>query len=412
MAMNGKSTGEIAAYSAIVILPFSLKILLAPIMERYTYLPMGRRRPWLILGQIGILLSLLGLSLVPNPLENIALVTWVVLCVHVFIIFQDIATDSLVIDIVPLEEQGRANSLMWGSKTIGTSISLFVGSWLINEYGFANALLFMALPVFFIIFVPLFIRERKGEKLLPWGKGQTSPDAAKLAVDSWKKLFKSFVQVVILKNTLILLISVFIALASLHFMRTLLPIFAIQELGWDNVYYSKVYSLSNLAGGIIGMVIGAIIIQRFGIVRLIQGSMVLIALLGIAMALLTAFWTQDTFVSAYIAIFCTLFTLINIGVLALAMHLCWKRISAIQFTLCMTVFNLGLASGAALLGYLRSFFEWKMLFVAFAVIILLGLIILKFIKTKQHLLHVERLEKQYLEVLEAEGSLLVKSETT
>jgi hypothetical protein len=64
------------------------------------------------------------------------------------------------------------------------------------------------------------------------------------------------------------------------------------------------------------------------------------------------------------------------------------------------------------LGYLRSFFEWKMLFVAFAVIILLGLIILKFIKTKQHLLHVERLEKQYLEVLEAEGSLLVKSETT
>jgi PAT family beta-lactamase induction signal transducer AmpG len=195
-------------------------------------------------------------------------------------------------------------------------------------------------------------------------------------------------------------------------MRTLLPIFAIQELGWDNVYYSKVYSLSNLAGGIIGMVIGAIIIQRFGIVRLIQGSMVLIALLGIAMALLTAFWTQDTFVSAYIAIFCTLFTLINIGVLALAMHLCWKRISAIQFTLCMTVFNLGLASGAALLGYLRSFFEWKMLFVAFAVIILLGLIILKFIKTKQHLLHVERLEKQYLEVLEAEGSLLVKSETT
>jgi PAT family beta-lactamase induction signal transducer AmpG len=412
MAMNGKSTGEIAAYSAIVILPFSLKILLAPIMERYTYLPMGRRRPWLILGQIGILLSLLGLSLVPNPLENIALVTWVVLCVHVFIIFQDIATDSLVIDIVPLEEQGRANSLMWGSKTIGTSISLFVGSWLINEYGFANAHLFMALPVFFIIFVPLFIRERKGEKLLPWGKGQTSPDAAKLAVDSWKKLFKSFVQVVILKNTLILLISVFIALASLHFMRTLLPIFAIQELGWDNVYYSKVYSLSNLAGGIIGMVIGAIIIQRFGIVRLIQGSMVLIALLGIAMALLTAFWTQDTFVSAYIAIFCTLFTLINIGVLALAMHLCWKRISAIQFTLCMTVFNLGLASGAALLGYLRSFFEWKMLFVAFAVIILLGLIILKFIKTKQHLLHVERLEKQYLEVLEAEGSLLVKSETT
>ena len=285
MAMNGKSTLEIAGYSAVVIIPFTLKILLAPMMERYTYLPMGRRRPWLLFGQFGILCTLIALSFVQNPLDNIFLITVVVLCVHIFIIFQDIATDSLVIDIVPIEQQGKANSFMWGSKTIGTSISLFVGSWLINQYSFSNAVLIMSIPVLLIMFVPLLLKERKGEKLLPWTKGQTSPVSAFLSIDSWGKLFNSFKQVVLLRNTLLLLIAVFIIMAALHYVRTLLPIFTIKELGWNNVLYSKIYSTYNLLGGIIGMIIGGFVIQRFGIIRLIQGSFLLMAILAVTMAL-------------------------------------------------------------------------------------------------------------------------------
>ncbi len=411
LAMNGKSATEIAGYSAIVLIPFSLKILLAPMMERYTYLPMGRRRPWLIMGQFGILCSLIALSFVPNPLENLALITTLALCVHVFILFQDIATDSLVIDIVPLEQQGKANSLMWGSKTIGTSISLFLGSWLINEQGFSTAVLSMSISIVIILFVPLFLRERRGEKLLPWTKGVTSPDAALLIVDSWGKLFKSFKQVLVLRNTLLLVVTVFITMAALHYMRTLLPIFTIKELGWTNIYYSKVFSLSNLVGGILGMLIGVIVIQRFGIIRLIQGGFVLIALLSISMVFAEYLWKNDQIIIAFIAIFCSLLTLINIGVLALAMHLCWKRISAIQFTLCMTVFNTGLSAGAALFGFIRPFSNWKMLFLVFACLVIVASVILKVIKTNKHREQVEVLEKNYLELALAEGSLLVKPET-
>jgi PAT family beta-lactamase induction signal transducer AmpG len=411
MAINGKSTIEIAGYSAIVIMPFSLKILLAPLMERYTYLPMGRRKPWLLFGQLGIMCSLIALSFIPDPLNNISLITTVVLCVHLFIMFQDIATDSLVIDIVPTEQQGKANSFMWGSKTIGTSISMFMGSWLFNQYGFSNAVLIMAVPVMLIIFVPLMLKERKGEKLLPWTKGKTSPDAALLAIDSWGKLFTSFKKVVLLKNTILLLIAVFITMAALHYVRTLLPIFTIKELGWNNVFYSKIYSTCNLAGGIIGIVVGAFVIQRFGIIRLIQGSFLLTVILAVTMASLSPLWTKNNFVTGFIAVFCTLFTLINIGVLALAMHLCWKRISAIQFTFCMTIFNAGLASGAALLGYLRSNFEWQVLFLVFALMIIISMAIFRFIKTKRHREEVDVLERQYLDVLQSEGSLLVQSET-
>lgn len=51
MAMNRKTPGEIGSFVAAVGLPWSFKIVVAPLMDRFTYLPMGRRRPWVILGQ-------------------------------------------------------------------------------------------------------------------------------------------------------------------------------------------------------------------------------------------------------------------------------------------------------------------------------------------------------------------------
>jgi len=407
MAMNGKSVADIAGYSAIVLLPSTLKIVLAPIIERYTYLPMGRRRPWLLFGQFGIMCSLIALSFVPNPMDNMFLLTSLVLCLHIFIMFQDIATDSLVIDIVPLDQQGKANSLMWGSKTIGTSLSFFLGSLLINQFGFANAVLSMSTFVVLIMFVPLLLRERKGEKLLPWSYGTTSPESTLLALDNWGKLFKSFVQVVSLPNTLLLLLMVFVCMTAKHYMVTLLPVFTIQELGWNNVFYSKIFSTYNLIGGILGMLIGGYVIQKFGIVHLIRGSLILIAVLVISLALSTPLWKNRTFVSANIAVFCSVVTLLNIGVLALAMHLCWKRISALQFTFCMTIFNAGLASGAALLGYLRSFLSWQHLFFVFALLIAISVLLLKFIKTKRHREQIELLENNYIQILEKEATLLV-----
>ncbi len=396
MAMNGKSAGEIAGYGAVIMIPFSLKILLAALMERYTFLPMGRRRPWMLFGQFGITCSLLALSFVPNPLNNVALLTSLAVCVHVFIMFQDIATDSLVIDIVPFKQQGKANSLMWGSKIVGTSLSLALGSWLINHYSFSFAVSLMAVTVLFFMLVPFIMRERQGEKLLPWSAGATSPDAAVLAIDSWGKLFKSFRQVLLLRNIWLLIITTFIIVGAIHYMRTLLPVFTIQHLGWDNVFYSKTYSSTNLAGGIIGMVTGGFIIYRFGVVRMLQSVLLLTGVLAGMMAFSIAFWQNKPVVITFIGFINVFIVLLNIGVLALAMQLCWKRISAMQFTFCMTVFNGALAAGAALFGLLRNYIQWQAVFIVFVIMTFFGALLLRFIKVKKHLEQVEELEQNYL----------------
>lgn len=411
MAMQGKNALDIAAYSAVIIIPFSLKILLAPIMERYVYLPMGRRRPWMLFGQLGIVCCLVAMAMIPDPLNQIPLLTTVALCLHVCIMFQDIATDSLVIDIVPIEQQGRANSLMWGSKTIGTSVALFAGSAMINQFGLSTAAMVMASLIFLVMFLPLLLREQQGEKMLPWTLGKTSPVTASMIVDSWKKLFTSFVQVIKLRNSILLFITVYSLMVGIHYLTTSLPVFTIQELHWNNIDYSNTFALFSLIGGIFGMVIGGIIIHRFGIIRLLRGTLICIILLAVIMASSMSLWQQSDWITAYIGVFCVLRTLIYIGVLALAMHLCWRRISAVQFTFSMTIFNLGLSSGAALLGYVRSIADWQMIFIGFAVLITCSGILLSFIKTNRHLEQVELLEKNYLGILETEGSLLVRSET-
>ncbi len=396
MAMNGKTPGEIGGFVAVIMLPFSFKIFLAPWMERFTYLPMGRRRPWLLFGQLGLVASFIGLSFVPDPLNNIALLSVVVICVHIFIMFQDIATDSLVIDIVPLYQQAKANGYMWGAKTIGTSASLALGSWLINYYGFSFAVLALSIIVCFIMLVPLLLRERPGEKLLPWTLGTTSPGAALLKVNSWARIFKSLTQVFLLSNGLLLALAIFIMLTAFAFIRTLLPIFTIQALDWSNETYSHIYAVTSLVAGITGMIAGGFLIDRFGKIRMLQVYLLLSALLTACMAFSKVFWFNNYFTTAYIAVFNLLFVFSAIGLFAIAMHFCWRRISAIQFTLYMALYNLGNAAGAALIGHLRKYFDWDFTILAFSILAILAIVVIRFLNINNHLKQVDNLEKEYL----------------
>jgi PAT family beta-lactamase induction signal transducer AmpG len=77
--------------------------------------------------------------------------------------------------------------------------------------------------------------------------------------------FKSFLQVVLLRNTSLLLLAVFTTTTAVPFMITLLPIFTIQELGWNSVFYSKIFSTYDLIGGVIGMAVCGLI-RNAGIV--------------------------------------------------------------------------------------------------------------------------------------------------
>ena len=137
LAKNGIGPAQIGGFVGIAVLPWSFKLINAPVMDRFTYLPMGRRRPWVLVGQFGILTSFFLMSSITDPANNLALLTVMGFMVMFFASFQDVAVDGMAIDILPVDQQARANGLMWGSKTTGIAATVALGSLAINEYGFS-----------------------------------------------------------------------------------------------------------------------------------------------------------------------------------------------------------------------------------------------------------------------------------
>ncbi|HSL90307.1 MAG TPA: MFS transporter [Ignavibacteriaceae bacterium] len=396
LAMNGISPGEIGSYVAVIGLPWSLKIINAPIMDRFTYLAMGRRRPWVLFGQLGLILSFLSMSLIIDPINNIPALMILGFLVSFFGVSQDIAVDGMAIDILPVDQQARANGLMWGSKTLGISASVATGSWIMSQYGYFYAIVSFSLIISLIILIPLFLRERPGEKLLPWTKGGASETAEKIQLHSWKSIFKSLIKVFFLPISFMMGIAVFSFSIGRGLIDTVLPVFTVQELGWADTQYSQVFATANLISGILGMIIGGFLIDYFGKAKMISIYVSLLIILVSVMTFLKTLWQNEIFIIGFIIGFYILSTFTIIAIFASAMQLCWKRVSATQFTLYMAISNLGMAAGAALIGPLKHVLNWEYVILSYIVFASVMLVLIRFINFGKHQTRVDNLELNYL----------------
>lgn len=384
LAMNGKSAMEIAAYVGVIGIPWSFKIIIAPLMDRFTLLAMGRKRPWVIFGQLGLIISFLIIGFVPDPLNNLSALMAAGFFISFFGAFQDVATDGMAVDVIPENEQARANGLMWGTKTIGISASLLIGTWLINNFGFSTAISSLSLAVAIIMLFPIYFKERPGEKTMPWTAGNISPDSKQTQLRSWKHIFKSLYKVVRLKSSLVFGIGIFAVGLMFGLIDTLLPIFSIQELGWTNSFFSNIFSITTVVGGFLGMFIGGYLVDYFGKIKMLSVYLFCLTILIAAFASLSNLWSNNLIVYAFIISYYTLYTFLCIAVFASAMHLCWKTVAATQFTLYMALSNMGRAAGAAMLGVLKTNFSWEIVFLIIAIIPIIMVILIQLINFKKH----------------------------
>ena len=397
MAMNGKSAAEIGGFVAVVGIPWSLKILIAPLMDRFSLLSMGRRRPWVLVGQLGLIISFIAMAFVPDPLNNIQLLMVAGFFISFFGAFQDVAVDGMAIDIVPIDQQARANGLMWGAKTIGISASLAAGNWIIHHYGFQYAVLCLSSSISIIIMMPLLLRERPGEKILPWTKGSASAINLTMQLESWSQIFKSLIKVFFLPGSLLMGIAFFFIQMGFGLIHTLLPVFTIQAVGWTDQEYAHVFSLTSIVAGFLGMFAGGALADLFGKRRMMSVYLVSMILLMVAMASLKIYWSSAFLVTGFISAYITLWVFLSVAVFATGMELCWKRVAATQFTLYMAISNLGKAVGSGLLGPLHNFMSWEYVILSFSGFAIVMLVLIQFLRLKTHLDRIEILENDHLE---------------
>jgi PAT family beta-lactamase induction signal transducer AmpG len=90
---------------SLVGIPYSLKFLWAPILDRFVPPFLGRRRGWLVIAQIGLLLAIAGMGL-QEPRTALVLLAINALFIAFFSATQDIAADAYRTDVLEIPEMG------------------------------------------------------------------------------------------------------------------------------------------------------------------------------------------------------------------------------------------------------------------------------------------------------------------
>ena len=399
MAMQGKSPSEIGQFAVACSVPWTFKFIVAPLMDRYTYLPMGRKRPWVLFGHLGLMLSIVAFALVPDPLNNLNVFFAAAFLVSSFGAIQDAAGDAMAVDVVPPDQQARANGYMQGSRMIGSSLSLVLCSWILNKYGFEASMFTLFGLVAVITIVPVVLREHAGEKIFPFTAGKASETSQKMQISNWSVILKALYSVFRLRNSLLVVILLFITQGAYNFIEHLLPIFAVKITGWTNLVYSQAFATADLIGGVIGMLAGGYLIERFGKKHMINIYFLLIVSLVIALQLAGAYWKNTDMLYGFIITYRLLNAFAKIGLFAIAMQCCSKNISASQFTIFMTMGATGSIAGAALVGPIKENFDWNSTFVFFEAFMGVAWLLLQFLNIEKHVEKIAALEQESTKIL-------------
>lgn len=100
----------VVGMSSLLALPWALKFLWAPLVDRWWWRGVGRRRSWIVPAQVLTALGLVGMSRL-DPAAGLGPVMAAVVVVNLLCATQDIATDGLAIELLDERERGLANGV-------------------------------------------------------------------------------------------------------------------------------------------------------------------------------------------------------------------------------------------------------------------------------------------------------------
>lgn len=113
---------EQIGFASLLALPWALKFLWAPLVDRFYWPRLGRRRSWLLPLQVLMGLSLLGMAWLP-PERSFAAVLVGVLWINFLCATQDIPADGLAVEVIPAESRGLGNGVQVGGYRLGMILS-------------------------------------------------------------------------------------------------------------------------------------------------------------------------------------------------------------------------------------------------------------------------------------------------
>ena len=368
LAAEGVAAKDLALLLTLGTLPWSLKFLWGPVIDRYQYRPMGRRRPWILLAQSGMILVLILLSFNANADTDIQVLAGMFLVYNIFTSLQDVSTDALAVDVLKTNELEKVNSYMFTSKIVGGIIGGAGLGAIISFTGIKGAIV-MQIPILMLIMmVPLYMRERPGEKLFPWSDDVGSKFIVKdEQTQNFKEIIANVKTAFSLKSTRLgILLSLVLSLS--FFLIPVLPLLFIRELGWSQEEFNATKGglilfltmLAYIIGGHLGRIVGG----KSVIIYASLAGAIITAIWGLT----EAWWSSNIFMISIWSIRTFVFAMVSINVFSLMMRITWSEVGGTQFTAYMAMMNLSAIIGYQLTEPLAGRFDYPTLFLIAAVL--------------------------------------------
>lgn len=152
MRKQGLSLPEIG-FTHLLALPWALKFLWAPLVDRFGSTTFGRRRSWILPLQAASIILVTGLALT-DPQKGLALMMVAALLTNLVAATQDIPTDGLAVDLLNDRERGLGN----GVQVAGYRVGMIIGGgfllivfdragWRVTFWAMAAMLALATLPI-------------------------------------------------------------------------------------------------------------------------------------------------------------------------------------------------------------------------------------------------------------------------
>ena len=267
---QGVSLAEIGLFSLIGI-PYVWKFLWSPLMDRYSFSGLGRRRSWMLVTQVLLLISIAAFGWV-NPVENIWSVAYLAAAVAFFSASQDIVLDAYRRELLPDNELGLGNSIHVQAYRFSGLVPGSLAFILADHISWQSVFLIVSVFMVSGILLTLFIKEL-----------ETEHNAPKSLRDAIVLPFKDFIQSNGLKSAGFTL--VFLVLYKLgDNMATALQTPFFIDMGFSKTEIGVIAKTSSMIAMTIGIVVGGIVMIKLSINRALWlfGFVQIASILGFA----------------------------------------------------------------------------------------------------------------------------------
>jgi PAT family beta-lactamase induction signal transducer AmpG len=271
LRVEGVGLAEIGFF-ALIGFPYTWKFLWSPVMDRYTLPFLGRRRGWMLVTQLALLVSIASMGFI-KPDLSIWTVAYLAAAVAFFSASQDIVLDAYRRELLPDIELGIGNAVhVQAYRLAGLvpgSLALILADFLPWHTVFVVVAAFMGVGVI----LTLLIREAVAE-----------PSPPRTMREAVVEPFREFIQRKGLRSALLILAFMFLYKLGDNMATALQSPFFI-DMGFSLTEIGSVAKLAALVAATLGGLLGGVVMIKLSINRALWlfGVVQVVSILGFAL---------------------------------------------------------------------------------------------------------------------------------